>query len=127
MFTALNQPVPAEAQGGRGGRNAGGAGGFGGGGRNAAASPSRRRRRQLAFVNSKRGEGRSRSADGQAEDVGGTPSAPSLEARGGGATGGARGSGQRSFGEGRGGGFGGGGTTVAIARRGCSSAESHVA
>src|SRR3954468_4913569 len=37
MFAALNQPVPPEVQGGRGGRNAGGAGGFGG--RNAGASP----------------------------------------------------------------------------------------
>ena len=38
MFAALNQPVPPEAQGGRGGnRNAGGQGGFGG--RNAGAAP----------------------------------------------------------------------------------------
>jgi HlyD family secretion protein len=107
MFAALNQPVPAEAQGGRGGRNAGGQGGFGGRNAGAAAEPA------PATPPSSSGPA-AKAAPSAPSDKPKAPaetaSAPSLQARGGGATDGAPGQGRRGFGEGRGGGFGGGGT-----------------
>jgi len=106
MFTALNQPVPPEAQGGRGGnRNAGGQGGFGG--RNAGAAPE-----PATAASPTASTGPVAKAAPSASDKPKAPaepaSAPSLQARGGG-TDGAPGAGRRGSGEGRGGGFGGGG------------------
>ncbi len=112
MFAALNQPVPAEAQGGRGGRNAGGQGGFGG--RNAGATPEA----APPAASPSSTSSTSTSSPGAAPKA--APSAPSdkpkgpaettpsLKARGGGTSDGAPGSGRGGFGEGRGGGFGGG-------------------
>jgi len=107
MFTALNQPVPPEAQGGRGGnRNAGGQGGFGG--RNAGAAPE-----PATAASPTASTGPVAKAAPSASDKPKAPaepaSAPSLQARGGG-TDGAPGAGRRGSGEGRGG-FGGGGGT----------------
>ena len=111
MFTALNQPVPPEAQGGRGGgnRNAGGQGGFGG--RNAGATPEPA---PAASPTSSTSSGPATKAAPSAPSdkpkaSAETASAPSLQARGGGGTDGAPGAGRRGSGEGRGGGFGGGG------------------
>ena len=113
MFTALNQPVPTEAQGGRG-RNAGGQGGFSG--RNAGATPEAAPAASPSSTSSTSSPGPAAKAAPSAPSdkpkaPAETASAPSLQARGG-ATDGAPGPGQRSFGEGRGGGggFGGGGT-----------------
>jgi HlyD family secretion protein len=108
MFTALNQPVPAEAQGGRGGRNAGGQGGFGG--RNAGAAPEPAA--AAAAPPSAPGpaaKAASSAPSDKPKAPAETASTPSLQARGGGATdGGAPGAGRKGSGEGRGGGFGGG-------------------
>ena len=110
MFAALNQPVPAEAPGGRGGRNAGAGQGRGFGGRSAdaASAPSAPagQAAQPPSSNAPKAAAAARSDSGPGAPAG-RASTPSLQARGGGA-GGQAGPGRGGFGEGRDGNFGGG-------------------